>query len=64
MGGVEKDDDAPPYEAADQELRDEPEASDAPGGVGGEEMRKPRVGRGPILPTEAEVQEHSPLHLH
>ena len=27
-------------------------------------MRKPRVGRRPILPTKAEVEEHYPLHLH
>ena len=26
-------------------------------------MRKPRIGRRPILPTKAEVMEHSPLHL-
>ena len=27
-------------------------------------MRKPRVGRRPILPTKAEVEDHYPLHLH
>ena len=27
------------------------------------EMRKPRLGRRPMLPTKAEVEEHFPLHL-
>ena len=28
-----------------------------------EEVRKPRVGRRPILPTKADLEEHYPLHL-
>ena len=27
------------------------------------EMRQPRLGRRPVLPTKAEVEEHFPLHL-
>ena len=27
------------------------------------EIRKPRIGRKPVLPTKAEVDEHFPLHL-
>ena len=33
------------------------------GGVGDEEVRKPRIGQRPILLTKAEVMEHFPLHL-
>ena len=51
VDAVEKDNDAPPHEVVDHELRDEPEASDATGGVGGEETMKPRVGRRQIPPT-------------
>ena len=57
---VEIDADAPPLEVADH---DEAILADVPGGVGEEEMRKPKVGRRPVLPTKAEVEEHFPLHL-
>ena len=56
-------DEAPPRVIAD---RDQAEGDDLPGvhgGAGEEEVRKPRVGRRPILPTKAEVLEHFPLHL-
>ena len=42
----------------------EPGLPDVPGAVGEEEMRKPKVGHRPVLPTKAEVDEHFPLHLH
>jgi hypothetical protein len=58
------EDDAPPRDVAD---RDQDEVDGEPGVHGGvgdeEEVRKPRVGRRPILPTKAEVLEHFPLHL-
>ena len=56
-------DDAPPREVADQDQREEADEPDVHGGVGDEELRKPRIGRRPILPTKAEVMEHFPLHL-
>ena len=28
-----------------------------------EEMRRPRIGRRPLLPTKADIDEHYPLHL-
>ena len=42
------------------------EQADLSKGVGEDEgeMRKPRVGRRPALPTKAEIEEHFPLHLH
>ena len=58
---MEIDDGAPSREVADHE---EAMLADVPGGVGEEEMRKPKVGRRPVLPTKAEVEEHFPLHLH
>ena len=51
---------APPHGAADHDG----EEDDVPGGAGDEEMRKPKIGRRPMLPTRAEVDEHDPLHLH
>ena len=55
---------APQQEVADHEVREDVEVSDVPGGVAGEEeMRQPKTGRRPILPTKAEVEEHFPLHL-
>ena len=57
---VEIDADAPPLEVADH---DGAILADVPGGVGDEEMRKPKVGCRPVLPTKAEVEEHFPLHL-
>ena len=61
---VEIGNDAPLHEAADQELRVVPGEPVVLGEVGGEEKIMPRVGRRPILPTKAEVEEHDPLHLH
>ena len=63
--GVAKnnEDDALPREVADQDQHEEVGEPDVHGGVGDEEVRKPRVGRRPILPTKAEVMEHFPLHL-
>ena len=62
---VEKktEDDAPPRDVADRDQDEEDKEPDVHGGVGDEEVRKPRVGRRPILPTKAEVLEHFPLHL-
>ena len=64
VDATEIDGGAPPLEVADHDERDEPEMADVPGGVGEEEMRQPKVGRRPVLPTKAEVDEHFPLHLH
>ena len=61
VGTLEIDGGAPSLEAADREQAMVP---DVPGGVGEEEMRRPKVGRRPVLPTKAEVEEHFPLHLH
>ena len=44
------------------EAKIEDEVEAPPEAVEGE-MRRPRVGRRPILPTKAEVEEHFPLHL-
>ena len=62
---VEKktEDDAPPRDVADRDQDEDDKEPDVHGGVGDEEVRKPRVGRRPILPTKAEVLEHFPLHL-
>lgn len=60
---MEKDEAAPPHKVDGQELREEAEVPDVPGGIGAEEMRKTRVGRRPILWNKAEVEEHFPLHL-
>ena len=38
--------------------------ADVPGAGGEEEMRKLKVGRRPVLPTKAEVDDHVPLRLH
>ena len=39
-------------------------AAQAAGGEEAEgEVRKPRIGRRPLLPTKAEIEEHYPLHL-
>ena len=64
VDATEIDGDAPALEVADHDERDEPGMADVPGGVGEEEMRQPKVGRRPVLPTKAEVDEHFPLHLH
>ena len=61
---MESGDDAPHHEVADQELPVAAEGPDVPGGVVGEETRKPKVCRRPILPTKAEVEQRDPLQLH
>ena len=64
MDEAEIDGDAPPHEGAHQDHRDELGVADAPGEVGEEEIREPKFGRRPVLPTKAEVDEHVLLHLH
>ena len=61
---MEIDEAAPPNEAAGPTLRVEGEQPDVRGGVGEDEIRRPKIGRRPLLPTKAEVDEHFPLHLH
>ena len=46
------------------ERSEEEKEPDVAEDIGGEEMRRPRVGRRPVLPTKAEIEEHFPLHLH
>ena len=60
---VEIDEAAPPVEAAGPILQAEEEQADVRGGVGEDEIRRPKIGRRPVLPTKAEVDEHFPLHL-
>ena len=60
---VEIVDAAPPVEAAGPVLQGEGEQADVRGGVGEDEIRRPKIGRRPVLPTKAEVDEHFPLHL-
>ena len=57
------DDEKLPHEAADVlEEVEGLEELDVREVVGGEEMRRPRVGRRSMLPTKAEINEHLPLH--
>ena len=63
VGATGIGEESPQPVVADREDLDEKKEGDVPGGVVEEEMRQPRVGRRPILPTKAEVDEHFPLHL-
>ena len=40
------------------------EVQEVPEALDGEEARRPKIGRRPVLPTKAEIDEHFPLHLH
>ncbi len=56
--------DAPAALAEEGEREVEAEAVETAEKEEGEgEVRKPRVGKRPLLPTKAELEEHYPLHL-
>ena len=50
-------------ELVEDVLEKDEKESNAPVPEHHEEARQPRIGRRPILPTKAEIDEHFPLHL-
>ena len=68
MGGIEGASAEGEFAVAEDLAHPEPSAADEKAAdevdVDNLDERQPRVGRRPYTPTRAEVEEHSPLHVH